>query len=107
MNALAQKYNCGHASIEEHPESKLYFDKADQYLNEKALNNIEAPEIKNVSDLENLIKNNDVIIIDSYAKMQEIEKGFEVDKDLRKKIQREIIFSNISANQRRQNAWLF
>jgi hypothetical protein len=39
--------------------------------------------------------------------MQEIEKGFEVDKDLRKKIQREIIFSNISANQRRQNAWLF
>lgn len=85
MNALAQKYNCGHASIEEHPESKLYFDKADQYLNEKALNNIEAPEIKNISDLEKLIKNNDVIIIDSYAKMQEIEKGFEVDKDLRKK----------------------
>lgn len=85
MNALAQKYNCGHASIEEHPESKLYFDKADQYLNEKALNNIEAPEIKSLSDLEKLIKNNDVIIIDSYAKMQEIEKGFEVDKDLRKK----------------------
>lgn len=85
MNALAQKYNCGHASIEEHPESKLYFDKADQYLNENALNNIEAPEIKNLSDLEKLIKNNDVIIIDSYAKMQEIEKGFEVDKDLRKK----------------------
>lgn len=85
MNALAQKYNCGHASIEEHPESKLYFDKADQYLNEKALNNIEAPEIKNISDLEKLIKNNDVIIIDSYAKMQEIDKGFEIDKDLRKK----------------------
>lgn len=85
MNALAQKYNCGHASIEEHPESKLYFDKADQYLNEKALNNIEAPEIKNSADLHELIKNNDVVIIDSYAKMQEIEKGFEVDKDLRKK----------------------
>lgn len=85
MNALAQNYKVGHASIEEHPDSKLYFDKVDQYLNEKALNNIEAPEIKNVSDLDKLIKNNDVIVIDSYAKMQEIEKGFEVDKDLRKK----------------------
>lgn len=85
MNALAQNNNCGHASIEEHPESKLYFDKADQYLNEQALQNIEAPEIKSVSDLDRLIKNNDFVVIDSYAKMQEIDKGFEVDKDLRKK----------------------
>lgn len=85
MNALAQNYNVGHASIEEHPESKLYYDKVEQYLNTKALNNIVAPEVKNVTDLDILIKNNDVIIIDSYAKMQELEKGFEVDKDLRKK----------------------
>lgn len=85
MNALAQNYNCGHASIEEHPESKLYYDKVEQYLNAKALNNIEAPEIKSSADLHKLILANDVIIIDSYAKMQELEKGFEVDKDLRKK----------------------
>ncbi|WP_374173886.1 hypothetical protein [Flavobacterium tructae] len=85
MNALAQNYKTGHASIEEHPESSLYYSKAAEYLNAKALQNIEAPEIKNVSDLEKLIKNNDVIIIDSFSKMQEMHKGFEVDKDLRKK----------------------
>jgi antirestriction protein ArdC len=85
MNALAQKYKIGHASIEEHPESNVYYDKAEQYLNQKALQNIEAPEIKTISELESLIKKNDVIVIDSFTKMQEMEKGFEIDKDLRKK----------------------
>ncbi|PWA09509.1 zincin-like metallopeptidase domain-containing protein [Flavobacterium laiguense] len=85
MNALAQNYKVGHASIEEHPESGVYYDKAEQYLNAKALNNIEAPEIKTIAELESLIKKNDVIVIDSFTKMQEMEKGFEVDKDLRKK----------------------
>ena len=85
MNAMAQNYKVGHASIEEHPESNLYFDKAEQYLNAKALNHIEAPEVKSVQELEQLIVKNDVIVIDSFTKMQEMHKGFEVDKDLRKK----------------------
>ena len=85
MNALAQNYKVGHASIEEHPESVLYFDKAKQYLNDKALNNIESPEITNLQELHALVERNDVIVIDSYTKMQEMVKGFEVDKDLRKK----------------------
>jgi antirestriction protein ArdC/nucleoside-triphosphatase THEP1 len=85
MNALAQNYKVGHASIEEHPESSLYYNKAEEYLNAKALQNIEAPEIKSVSDLDKLIRNNDIVIIDSFSKMQEMHKGFEVDKDLRKK----------------------
>ena len=85
MNAMAQNYKVGHASIEEHPESNLYFDKAEQYLNAKALNHIEAPEVKSVQELEQLIAKNDVIVIDSFTKMQEMHKGFEVDKDLRKK----------------------
>ncbi|MFE3847141.1 zincin-like metallopeptidase domain-containing protein [Flavobacterium sp. LB3P45] len=85
INALAQNYKVGHASIEEHPESSLYYDKAEQYLNAKALQNIESPEIKNVSDLEILIRKSEVVIIDSFSKMQEMQKGFEVDKDLRKK----------------------
>lgn len=85
MNALAQNYKTGHASIEEHPESSLYYDKAEEYLNAKALQNIENPEIRSVEDLEKLIRNNEVIIIDSFSKMQEMHKGFEVDKDLRKK----------------------
>ncbi|WP_158728641.1 zincin-like metallopeptidase domain-containing protein [Flavobacterium sp. I-STPA6A] len=85
MNAFAQNYKVGHASIEEHPDSGVYYDKAEQYLNEKAMRNIEAPEIKNISEIEILIKKNDVIVIDSFTKMQEMEKGFEIDKDLRKK----------------------
>ncbi|WP_299134554.1 hypothetical protein [uncultured Tenacibaculum sp.] len=85
MNAFAQNYKVGHASIEEHPESTLYWNKVNDYINNVALNNIENPEIGSSTDLDQVIQNNDVIIIDSFAKMQELEKGFEVDKDLRKK----------------------
>ncbi|MCD8415716.1 ssDNA-binding domain-containing protein [Tenacibaculum dicentrarchi] len=85
MNAFAQKYKVGHASIEEHPESTLYYNKVDEYINDTALNNIHNPEINSISDLDMLVKENDIIVIDSFAKMQEIQKGFEVDKDLRKK----------------------
>ncbi|MBE7693282.1 ArdC family protein [Tenacibaculum finnmarkense] len=85
MNAFAQKYKVGHASIEEHPESTLYYNKVDEYINDNALNNIHNPEINSISDLDKLVKENDIIVIDSFAKMQEIQKGFEVDKDLRKK----------------------
>lgn len=49
------------------------------------MNHIEAPEVKSLQDLEQLIAKNDVIVIDSFTKMQEMHKGFEVDKDLRKK----------------------
>lgn len=85
MNVFAQNYKVGHVSIEEHPESVLYFDKAKQYLNAKAQNNISNPEIKNVSSLHELISENDVVVIDSFTKLKEIEKTFEVDRDLRKK----------------------
>lgn len=85
MNALAQRYRVGHASIEEHPDSSLYFDKVEQYINKKALKNIEAPEVKSLKELESLIRRNDVVVIDSFAKMQEIDRAFEIDKDLRKK----------------------
>ncbi len=85
MNILAQKYKVGHASMEEHPESKLYWDKVDEYINDTALNNIDNPEIKNLTQLDKLIRENDVIVIDSFAKLKEFDRKFEVDKDLRKK----------------------
>ncbi|MGG8495967.1 zincin-like metallopeptidase domain-containing protein [Tenacibaculum sp. TC6] len=85
MNEFAQNYKVGHASIEEHPDSTLYWDKVDQYINDIAHNNIDNPEINTQQDLDKLIKENDIIVIDSFAKMQELSKGFEVDKDLRKK----------------------
>ncbi|MFL0063741.1 zincin-like metallopeptidase domain-containing protein [Tenacibaculum maritimum] len=85
INAFAKNYRVGHASIEEDPESNLYWDKADKYITQERLTNIEAPKINTTNDLHKLIIANDVIVIDSFAKMQEMEKGFEVDKDLRKK----------------------
>ena len=85
ISALAQNYKVGHASLEEHPDSKLYYDKVQQYIDETALPNIEAPEIKNLDQLEALIQRNEVIVIDSFAKLQELNPRFLLDRDLRKK----------------------
>ena len=85
INELAKNYRVGHASMEEHPESKLYFDKVEQYLSPEAMQNTEAPEIKTAEDLAQLIERNDVIVIDSFEKLRELDPKFGLDKDLRKK----------------------
>ncbi|WP_299135270.1 zincin-like metallopeptidase domain-containing protein [uncultured Tenacibaculum sp.] len=107
MNIMAQKYKVGHASLEEHPETKLYWDKVDQYINETALNNIDNPEIKNLSQLDKLIKENDVIVIDSFAKLQELDSKLQVDTHLRKKYDGKlflIIFQQTSDGKMRGGA---
>ena len=85
INALAQNYKVGHASLEEQPDSKLYFDKVQQYLDQTAQANVEAPEIENMQDLQALIERNDVIVIDSFTKIREWDRNFLLDRDLRKK----------------------
>ena len=85
INALAQNYKVGHASLEEQPDSKLYFDKVQQYLDQTAQANVEAPEIENMQDLQALIERNDVIVIDSFTKVREWDRNFLLDRDLRKK----------------------
>ena len=85
INEFAQNYKVGHASLEEHPESSLYENRALKLWNEKAINEVDAPEIKNISDLHDLIMRNDVIVIDSFSKLKEIDKSIELDKDFRKK----------------------
>ncbi|MBO1884857.1 DUF1738 domain-containing protein [Capnocytophaga sp. Marseille-Q4570] len=85
INALAQNYKVGHASLEEHPDSKLYYDKVKQYLDPTAMANVEAPEIKNLQQLDELIQRNEVIVIDSFAKLRELDSRFMLDRDLRKK----------------------
>ncbi len=85
MNTFGQNYRVGHASMEEHPESKLYKNKEDQYIDDKAWLNISNPEIKTLDDLHKLIINNDVIFIDSFAKLRRIDKSIDLDQDLRKK----------------------
>ena len=85
MNALAQRYRVGHASIEEHPESVLYEEKAYQYLNDTALEHITAQDVRSLTELDTMIHTNEVIVIDSFQKMRELAPHFEIDKDLRKK----------------------
>ena len=85
MNALAQRYRVGHASIEEHPESVLYEEKAYQYLNDTALEHITAQDVRSLAELDMMIHTNEVIVIDSFQKMRELAPHFEIDKDLRKK----------------------
>jgi hypothetical protein len=85
MNTLAQNYKVGHASIEEHPQSTLYYDKVHQYLNNKAMHNVSAPEINSIDDVHKLCRENDVIVTDSFSKLQEMQRGCELDKDFRKR----------------------
>lgn len=85
INAFAQNYNVGHASLEEDPGSYLYEQKARQYFNQRTMASVEAPYITTIEQLDELIKNNDIIFIDSFAKLQEMVRGFGIDKDLRKK----------------------
>ena len=85
MNALAQRYRVGHASIEEHPESLLYEEKAYQYLNDTALEHITAQDVRSLEELDAMIRSNEVIVVDSFQKLRELAPNFEVDKDLRKK----------------------
>lgn len=85
INAFSAKYKVGHASMEEHPESALYEDKALQYWSDKAINEVDAPEITSMTQLHKLIRDNDVIIVDSFAKLRKIDKAVSLDEDLRKK----------------------
>ncbi len=84
INAFANKYKVGHASMEEHPDSALYEDKAVQYWSNKAINEVEAPDISSMAQLHKLIQENDVIVIDSFPKLKKLDKSVYLD-DLRKK----------------------
>lgn len=84
MNCFGKNYKVGHASIEEHPDSALYEDKIKQYLDKDVLHNISSPEIETLDDIHKLVRENDVIIIDSFSKLQEMNNKIGLDKDFRK-----------------------
>ncbi len=85
INAFAKNYKVGHASMEEHPDSGLYESKAIEYIEPGNLANIDAPDINNMNDIHRLVENNDVIVIDSWEKLREIDKNVQVDQSFRKK----------------------
>lgn len=85
IDAFAEDYKVGHASMEEHPDSSLYTSKAEEYIRPENFVNIDAPDINSMADIHKLILNNDVIVIDSFEKLREIDKNIQVDQDFRKK----------------------
>lgn len=88
MNAFATSgYNVLHASLEEHPDSYLYEQKAVKYLSPEAQQRIKAPAYSSSNKAQILkdIEEADVIVIDSMKKMWQYFKGFDLDNDLRKK----------------------
>lgn len=85
MNAFAKNYKVGHASIEEHPESALYENKAERFWNGNAKATIDSPEINSMQDIHDLIMRNDVIVIDSFSKLLSMNNKITLDETFRKK----------------------
>lgn len=85
INEFCKNYKVGHASLEEHPDSAVYEDRAHKYWSQKAINEVDAPEIKTMRDLHELILENEVIVIDSFGKAKELDKLLKLDNGFRKK----------------------
>lgn len=89
-------------SLEEHPQSQLFKDKATMYIQAKNESRIdtfgELPE--DYKEFLNLIQDYDAIAIDSWNKVHEKYKGIDFDRDLRKKLHGKII---VTVFQRTQN----
>lgn len=76
------------ASLEEHPDSALITDKKDKYIkphNQDLIDTVSDSDLVNGFDtLKKLIPFYDVIYIDSWGKLQELQKALDFDRDLRK-----------------------
>jgi antirestriction protein ArdC len=85
INAFAKNYKVGHASIEEHPDSALYENKAERFWNDQAISIVDSPEINSMQDIHDLIERNDVIVIDSFSKLLSMDRKITLDETFRKK----------------------
>lgn len=88
INAFAESgYKTLFASLEEHPNSYLFERKQHEYISDKALPYVSAPEYSksNINSFLEDINHADVVFIDSMKKLWQYLKGFDLDNDLRKK----------------------
>ena len=85
INEFAKYYKVGHASIEEHPDSSIYENKAQRFWDKNAYATVDAPEIKSIQDVYDLVDRNEVIFIDSFSKLKAFDKSIELDKYFRQK----------------------
>lgn len=79
-------YRCLFVSLEEHPQSTLFIEKRDEYINPKNKPLIDSiGELPNwYQDLAELIPHYDCIFIDSWNKIAEEDRTVDFDKHLRK-----------------------
>ena len=87
MDAFGTPGNsCLFLSLEEHPDSQLAKDKVGKYLTPEAQQNIDTvADVTDMSDLYSLVKDYDIIFIDSWQKLQRMVGTIRLDEDLRKK----------------------
>lgn len=86
IDALAQGYKVAHITMEEHKDSDLYWEKADLYYKgANTLHNTDIYSMDNITELDKIIREHDVIVIDSFAKLKELDNKLEIDTHLRKK----------------------
>ncbi|WP_330442027.1 zincin-like metallopeptidase domain-containing protein [Flavobacterium sp. C4GT6] len=87
MNAFATPGNrCLFISGEEHPASSLAKEKVEDYLTPAAQSNIDTvDDVKDTQDLYSLVKDYEVIFIDSWQKLVRMVGTIHLDEDLRKK----------------------
>lgn len=86
-------------SAEEHPESALFRKKLDQYITPQNQNNVYAIDSTNYEEISSLIPSFDVIVIDSWNKILQKNKGIDFDHDLRKKFDGKLIFTIFQRTQ--------
>ncbi|MEE1897074.1 zincin-like metallopeptidase domain-containing protein [Flavobacterium rakeshii] len=87
MNAFATPGNsCLFISGEEHPQSSLAIEKRDKYLSQQAIANTDiVAEVNSMNDLYDLVKDYEIIFIDSWQKLVRMVGTIRLDEDLRKK----------------------
>lgn len=87
MQAFAEPgSSCLFLSLEEHPNSDLAKQKVNKYLSPEVANAVDTvAEVKDKEDLYDLIKDYEIIFIDSWQKLLRMVGTIRLDEDLRKK----------------------
>lgn len=84
INEFAKNYKVLFISAEEHPQSALFIEKRDMYIDASNQNNVYAVDETNFTKIKELIPHFSVVFFDSWNKIAEKNKGVDFDNDLRK-----------------------
>lgn len=75
---------CLFLTLEEHSQSQLFKEKRDDYIsreNHGFVSIVDSDEIKSYKDLQNLVEAHDIILVDSFGKLQRLIKSLKLELD--------------------------